>query len=280
MKKFPKIAMVLGLTTLVALSGCDASMGEGGDGESTDAGEDASGGGTDTSGGGGTGGDTSGGGGTGGDTSGGGGGGGGAGGYLYVTIDGAPDTNSDCKTNSVGADIDVIAVYRGGQLIGVGKPGTVKFLPGAKPLCATWGVSGQCSYGTIAAICHNDPQDVAGGLNTKMYADATPDTGYFGLGSGTVEVQIGGCTVSTDKVSQCDGNGPVVTLQSGDEVDVYEVDATYQKGGGGEAAGIAPDKCPNVCKPEAYEVWVSKQTDKVDVSLGVFSGSKSYIKVP
>jgi hypothetical protein len=120
---------------------------------------------------------------------------------------------------------------------------------------------------------------VAGGLNTKMYSDATPDTGYFGLGSGTVEVQIGGCTKATESIMECDGNGPAVVLQAGDEIDVYEVDSTYQPDGKGEQKNIAPANCPNVCKAESYEVWIGKESGKVETSLGVYSGSTSYIKV-
>lgn len=252
MKKIEKILGILGLCSMMALSACDASVA---DSDATDTGGGASDAATDT--------------------------GGGsdavvASGYTVVTIDGAPEANPDCTTSSAGADIDVIAVYDSkGALKGVGK--TVVHKEGAVPKCPKWGKTSQCSYGTISAACHNDPNDVAGGLNTKMYADATPDTGYFGLSGGTVEVTIGGCSVSTADVKACDGKGPAVQIMAGDEIDVYEVDGTYKKAGTGPAAGIAPESC--TCIAEAYEVFVSKKAGEGLVSLGKFTGSKGLIKV-
>jgi hypothetical protein len=197
-------------------------------------------------------------------------------GYTFVYIDGAPEANPDCSTGSAGADIDVIAVYDSKRALkGVGK--TVVHKEGASPKCPKWGKTSQCSYGTIKPECHNDPNDVAGGLNTKMYGDATPDTGYFGLSGGTVEVTIGACSVSTDDVKSCDGKGPAVQIMAGDEIDVYEVDGTYKKVGTGPAAGIAPESC--TCVAEAYEVWVSKKAGEGLVGLGKYTGSKGRIKV-
>lgn len=254
MKKIEKILGILGLCGMMALGACDASVTDS-DAATTDAA-----GGTDTS----TGTDT-----TGSDTA-------APTGYTVVTIDGAPEANPDCTTSSAGADIDVIAVYDSkGALKGVGK--TVVHKEGATPKCPTWGSKNQCSYGTIKPECHNDPNDVAGGLNTKMYADATPDTGYFGLSGGTVEVTIGACSVSTADVKSCDGKGGTVQIMAGDEIDVYEVDGTYKKAGTGPAAGIAPESC--ICKAEAYEVFVSKKAGEGLVSLGKFTGSKGLIKV-
>lgn len=255
MKKIEKILGVLGLCGLLALSACDAQVDPEADGTAGDTASDAS-----------TGGDTS-----GSDTA-------AASGYAFVTIDGAPEGNPDCTTSSAGADIDVIAVYnKDGSLKGVGKPGTVVHKEGATPKCPTWGSKNQCSYGTIKPECHNDPSDVAGGLNTKMYSDATPDTGYFGLSGGTVQLQIGACSVSTTDIKQCNGNGALVEILPGDEIDVYEVDGSYKAGSGSGAAGIAPESC--ICKAEAYEVFVSKKAGEALVSLGKFSGSKGAIKV-
>lgn len=253
MKKFEKILGVLGLCGLLALSACDASTTDDADGTASDTASDA-GGGSDTS--------TT-------DTT-------VATSYSFITIDGAPESNPDCTTSSAGADIDVIAVYDSkGVLKGVGK--TVKHKEGATPKCPTWGSKNQCAYGTIKPECHNDPSDVLGGLNTKMYADATPDTGYFGLSGGTVEVTIGACSVSTTDIKQCDGKGGDVQIAAGDEIDVYEVDGSYKAGSGSGAAGIAPASC--ICKAEAYEVFVSKKAGEGLVSLGTFSGSKGGIKV-
>ncbi len=258
MKKIEKILGILGLCGMMALSACDASVTDT-DGGSTDGGTtgdtatDTGGGGSDTT---------------------------APTGYTVITIDGAPEANPDCTTSSAGADIDVIAVYDSkGALKGVGK--TVVHKEGATPKCPKWGskdVAKQtCTYGTIKPECHNDPNDVTGGLNTKMYADATPDTGYFGLSGGTVEVTIGACSVSTADIKSCDGKGGAVQILAGDEVDVYEVDATYKKAGTGPAGGIAPESC--ICTAEAYEVFVSKKAGEGLISLGKFTGSKGMIKV-
>lgn len=197
-------------------------------------------------------------------------------GYNFVYIDGSPEANPDCSTSSVGADIDVIAVYDfKGRLKGVGK--TVVHKEGPTPKCPKWGKTSECSYATIKPECHNDPNDVAGGLNTKMYADATPDTGYFGLSGGYIEVTIGACSVSTADVKSCDGRGDAVQIMVDDEIDVYEVDGTYKRTGTGPAAGIAPESC--TCVAEAYGVYVSKKAGEGIVDLGMYAGSKGRIKV-
>ena len=195
----------------------------------------------------------------------------------YVTIDGGPEGNPDCMSSSPGADIDVVALYSAqGNLRGVGKPGTVVHKEGATPACPG-GWFGGCVYGKIGAYCHNDPSDVAGGMNTKMYSDSTPDTGYFALSKGTLQLQFGACTVSTNDIKQCNGAGPVLDILPGDEIDLYEVDGSYKAGSGSGAAGVAPASC--ICKAEAYEVFVSAKPGTGLQSLGQFTGSKGAIKV-
>ena len=253
---------VFSFAAALAITGCDATVGGGGDASESDTTVDATtGGGTDAV--------------AAVDTT------AKPAGYKFVTIDGAPETSPDCTTSSAGADIDVVALYRGGKLIGVGKPGSVIHKEGAVPKCPKWGskdVAKQtCTYLSKDAKCHTDPDDVAGGLTTVMYTTATPDTGYFGLSGGTVELKIGACSPATDDVKKCDGNGAEIEILPGDEIDVYEVDGTYKAGSGTFAAGIAADSC--VCSAEQYEVWVSKTSGKVDVSLGKFSGSKGQIKI-
>ena len=198
-------------------------------------------------------------------------------GYLFVTIDGAPEKNPDCTTSSAGADLDVIALYRGGKLIGVGKPGTCTYKAGAAPKCAKWGKTDQCSFGTADPKCHNNVADACGGLNTVMYTDAKPDTGYVGIGSGTVELKIGACTTAGADLKGCDGAGADVPILAGDELDVYEVDGSYKAGSKTFADGIAAANC--VCTAEQYEVFVSKEAGKGLVTLGTHTGSKSQIKV-
>lgn len=266
MKLVKNLALVSGLCSVLALGACEATVGGGGDASGDTTADATTGGGADAT--------------TGGDTSTGGGDTAAATGYKFVTIDGAPEANPDCTTTSAGADIDVVALYRGGKLVGVGKPGTVIHKEGATPKCPKWGskdVAKQtCTYGTKEAKCHNDPDDVAGGLTTKMYKDNTPDTGYFGLSGGTVEVQIGACAAGTD-IKTCDGKGAVMEILPGDELDIYEVDETYKASSKTLASGIAPDSC--TCTAEQYELWVSKASGKVDVSLGKHTGSKGQIKV-
>ncbi len=162
-------------------------------------------------------------------------------------------------------------------LKGVGKPTTVVFKAGKDEKCPTWGSKSQCKFGTIDAACHNNPEDVAGGLNTVMYSDAKPDIGYFGLSGATVQVQIGACQMSTADIKSCDGKGAVVEILPGDEIDVYEVDGSYKAGSGGGAAGIAPESC--ICKAEAYEVFISEKPGENLISLGKQNGSKGGMKV-
>lgn len=245
MKKFNKFAMLCSAMALLSLTACEASVTDDTDGATetdTTTGSDSA-----------TGGDTS----TGSDV---------ATGpkYTWVAVDGSPYTEPDCgATSSPGADLDVIALYRGGKLIGVGKPGTAKEFAAAQPACA-----GK-KRGTIA--------DITGPLTTKMYSDATPDTGYYSLSNNRVYVQIGACTQSTEDIKVCDGAGEAIELQAGDEIDIYEVDGTYKKNGGTSASGIAPDNC--VCLAEDYWVGVAVDQDTEPVELGTFKGSKSAIPV-
>ncbi|MSP92119.1 MAG: hypothetical protein EXR79_10015 [Myxococcales bacterium] len=182
--------------------------------------------------------------------------------YKYVTIDGAPLKTEDCtKTSSPGADLDVVALFRGGKLQGVGKVGSALHKKGTTPLCEKENK-------------HAEAKDVEGKLDTKMYTTATPDTGYFGLSNGSVQVQIGACTKATDDVSVCDGAGASVDILVGDELDVYEVDDTYKKAGKGPQSGIADDKC--TCLAEEYDVYVHVTdggVSKDGSSLGTFKGS-------
>ena len=199
-------------------------------------------------------------------------------GYLWVTLDGNPEPTPDCNsTSSPGADIDLIALYAAsGQLKGVGKPGSAVWQAAASPGCATWGSKGQCAYGAAKAGCYNNPNDITGKLDTKMYSDGTPDTGYFALGRGRVRAFIGACSVTTDDVKQCDGKGGLVEIMVGDELDVYEVDGSY-KSGGSSASGIAPANC--ICKAESYELFVSVKPNVNLMPMGTYSGSKGQIKV-
>lgn len=246
MKKFNKFAMLCSAMALLSLTACEASVIDDTDGTTetdTTTGSDSA-----------TGGDTS----TGSDV---------ATGpkYTWVAIDGEPTTEDvDCgKTTSPGPDIDAVLVYRAGKLIGAGKPGTAQLFSAAQKACPD-----NEGRGTVA--------DVAGPVNGMVYK-VEKDTGYFSLRKDRVYVQIGECTQSSPDPKQCDGNGPVIELQAGDEIDVYEVDTTYLAGKGTAASGNAYEGC--TCTPETYWVGVAIDQDTEPVELGTFKGSKSAIPV-
>jgi len=177
-----------------------------------------------------------------------------AGGFKYGIIY-DKYAEPDCtKTTSPGSDIDAIGLYRGGQLIGVVKVGTANYKD-EKTSCKD-------NAHSTTSDCEG-PSDV---LDTK--------TGYVGLNGGSIEFQIGGCSVSTTDVTVCDGKGPAVTIQAGDEFDVYEVGQAYK------TKGWIKETC--LCIDEDYEVWVrlDKGVDAGSVLVGNGKGLTSGMKVP
>ncbi len=256
------------ICAMLALGACEASVGGTGD-ASGDTTADATTGGSDAT----SGGDTS----TAADT-------GGTPGkkYTFVTIDGSPASEPDCKaTNSPGPDIDAIALFdKAGKLKGVAKPGTSVFKAGAKKLCE-------------AENKKTDSTKVCGPVNGKVN-EKTADTEYFGLSDGTIEVQIGACSAATDDLTKCDGAGAAVEILAGDQIAVYEVDGSYlaktvcEKAdaaavpdkkvcGGGPQTGLAFDGCK--CIAEEYQVWIGSGTGKAEVDLGKHKGTNQYIDV-
>lgn len=161
----------------------------------------------------------------------------------------------DCtKTTSPGSDIDAIGLYRAGALIGVIKVGTANYKD-EKTSCKD--------------NAHNKTSDCEGPsdvFDTK--------TGYVGLNGGSIEFQIGGCSVSTTDITVCDGKGPAVTIQAGDEFDVYEVGQAYK------TKGWIKEAC--LCIDEDYEVWVrlDKGVDAGSVLVGNGKGLTTALKVP
>jgi hypothetical protein len=233
MRNFERILTALGLVALLATGACSSSTGADADGTST-AGDASTG--TDTTG-------------TDATTQ--------KAQYKAIVIfDKSEDptfVNGKCGS-SPGADIDAVALYRGGVLIGVGKPTTA-------------------NYDTSkASTCDNKKNivsSVEGPLDGHVYANS-PDTGYLSLNGGSVELQFGKCAAGTD-VLTCDGKGDLVAVQDGDEIDVYEVDTTYKASGGGPEKGNAYDGC--VCYADEYVV--NLRTDKgVDVGSIVVSTDK------
>lgn len=133
--------------------------------------------------------------------------------YTWVVIF---DDTKTCTGTGPGADIDAIAVYRGGKLIGVGKPGTADYAKSAVAGCETNGhakaADVEACTGPLGDI---DPKEIS--------------TGYLSLGAGSVQLQVGGCANGDTDVHKCDGKGDAIKFQDGDEIDVYEVDKYYQE---------------------------------------------------
>ena len=242
--------------SLIFAFGCDA--GTGGDGDTdndggvTDGGSDA-GSTDDTTG---TGGDA---GSTGGDAGSTGGDAGGTGPtYESIVIyDGSKTKPATCSGTGPGADIDFVAVWRGGKLLGVGKKGTTTYKPGTTTGCDknehadAKAVDGMT--GGFGDLCRKGGKDV----DCK---DSDLSEGYLSLGGGSVELRFGKCQkadAAKPDNSECDGTGDLITLQPGDEIDVHEIGATYQT--------KYNMKC--VCADEGYEV-------DIRAKVGVDTGSK------
>lgn len=156
--------------------------------------------------------------------------------------------NGACGS-SPGTDLDAVGLYRGGKLIGVGKPGSANYDKSAATSCTV-------DAGKSAATSAEGP------LDGHVYA-SKPDTGYISLNGGSIEIQFGACKTGT-KITDCDGAGDIVDIMSGDEIDVWEVDGSYKAGSGSPADGNAYDGC--VCYSDEYNV-------SVRVSKGVDAGS-------
>jgi len=138
--------------------------------------------------------------------------------YTWVVI---YDDTKTCTGTGPGADIDVVAVYRGGKLIGVGKPGTVVYAAPAHPA--------QTCTDKKNKNKHAEEDDVKAAAGPLGDIDAKEvSTGYLSLGTGSVELQIGGCANGETDIHKCDGKGDAVAFENGDEIDVYEVDKWYQ----------------------------------------------------
>jgi hypothetical protein len=227
----------LGAGALIMASACSATTG--GDGDAVDGiGSDA-GGGSDSGGSDAGGTDTG-----AADT-----GGGGATGWKSVVIY-DKYTEPDCKaTTSPGPDIDVVAVFRGGKLMGVGKPGTCSYSAGVSPACPD--------------NQHNAAADVAAACGPLGDIDGKDiSKGYLGLGGGSVELQIGACQSDNETVGSCDGAGAVVEILPGDEIDVYEVDGWYKENGpnGKQTPYYITGACK--CISETFEVELRKEIGK------------------
>lgn len=143
--------------------------------------------------------------------------------------------NGKCGA-SPGMDLDCVGLYRADKLIAVGKPGTGTYLP------------------TLPTVCGN-PHDVTasadGPLDGFAYADNAQDSGYISLNGGAIELQFGACQTGSN-ITNCDGKGDPVLIESGDQIDVWEVDRNYLTGSGTGADGHAWDSC--TCYAGEYTV--------------------------
>lgn len=189
-----------------------------------------------------------------------------------VIYDGSKTKPATCSGTGPGADIDFIAVWRGGKLIGVGKKGTADFKPGSTTGCdknehsdakAVDGVTG--GFGDL---CSKDGKAIE-------CSKSDLSEGYLSLGGGSVELQVGGCQTADPDApdnEKCDGSGDLVSLLPGDEIDVHEIGADYK----------TKYKMSCVCADEGYEldIRVKKGVDAGSKFLeGADGGSKTF-KVP
>ncbi len=161
-------------------------------------------------------------------------------------------TEPDCKaTTGPGPDIDMVAVWRGNDLLGVGKPGTCTYKAGTTVACPD---NQHAAATDVAAAC-----GPFGDLDFKSVS-----FGYLSLGGGSVEMAIGACTKGGTDIEACDGAGDVVEIKVGDSIDVYEVDQWYLGKAGGNTKAYITGACK--CIPETYEV-------ELRVTAGVDTGS-------
>ncbi len=247
-----KYLAFLSISAMMLTSACSATVGE--DGDATT--EDGTGGGGDAT----TGGDST----TGGDA-----GTTDAGGTstaFKAVIIYDKYTEPDCKaTTSPGPDIDMVAVWRGDKLIGVGKPGSCNYNAGTNVACPD---NKHADADDVAAAC--------GPFGDLDFKDIS--TGYLGLGGGSLELEIGACTTETTDIEKCDGKGDAVAIEAGDEIDVYEVDKWYT-GENADKKKYITGACK--CIAETYEVWLrtAKGVDAGSLEVGQKTGTGT-LKVP
>ena len=178
--------------------------------------------------------------------------------YTWVVIF---DDTKTCTGTGPGADIDTVAVYRGGKLIGVGKPTTPDYAAGGAKDCDK---NGHAKAADVEACA-----GPLGDINPKEIS-----TGYLSLGGGSVELQIGGCANGKETLHECDGKGDAVAIKDGDEIDVYEVDTWYKEHENPVTkAKYITGTCK--CDPEPYTVYIrmAKGVDSTGVMVGSHTGT-------
>ncbi len=170
------------------------------------------------------------------------------------------DDTKTCAGTGPGADIDAVALYRKGKLLGVGRPGSVQYVPPPLESCKLNGHNKEFDQAACAGPLGDiDPVELA--------------HGYLSLGGGWMAMQIGACAGAGKSLHDCDGLGEAIILQSGDEIDVYEVDTWYlntKNPKTGKPYITAQCKCD----PEPYTVYVRKSATSGDqVEVGSHTGT-------
>ena len=160
--------------------------------------------------------------------------------YTWIAVQ---DTEQKaCTTVGPGADIDAVAlVSQTGAMLGYGKIGTAVFT--VNPMgnaCENVDCSGgNCKYAAISKTFLGETLvGYTEGPPDGLVQAVGDDAGYLSLNAGTLQIQVGDVT----------GTGPAKPLQSGDYIQVFEVDKTYI------ASGSAPATCS--CLPEHFTVFL------------------------
>ncbi len=196
--------------------------------------------------------------------------------WRYVTLERTAQA-ATCPANS-GAEIDTVAVYRvvsakrakteasNWKLVGVAKPDSVVYLPGAASACQ-------------ATSLASDPSAVAGPVNVNP----SGTSGFFRLSDGRLQLQIGACSSGTADILHCDGAGPAIDIVAGDQIAVFEVDQTYLAScdwktmACGPQTGSVTAACP--CAADSYIVRLGVQPGQMTQDLGSHVGSELFINV-
>ena len=180
---------------------------------------------------------------------------------VLAIVDPSVPTPAECSaTAQPGPDIDAVGLYRTGadntkRLIGVARP-----------------AAESVTFAAASSACplneHASPSAASGRL------DGANNGGFFSLNGGTLELKFGACSPDQKDMLSCDGKGETLTLQSGDEIDVYEIDQWYAD------TGHMPQTCS--CVAEYYELNLRGDFGGKDgqVCLGRYKGTTSHIRVP
>ncbi len=135
---------------------------------------------------------------------------------------------------SPGLDFDCAGLYRGGKLIAV--VNSAVYLPASATGCVD---------------LHTAATAAEGPLDGHVFQDSSQDSGYISLNGGALQLTFGGCN-SGSSILDCDGQGITMPVQSGDEIDVWEVDSNYLLNSDTAADGNAWSGC--TCYADEFEL--------------------------